>query len=112
MNSIKMDNENFIESDAIIRIFGFCVNPLVTINDNIYQIDVSLEVGEYLEIDTEKSTIFKYTIYGDKVNCFNNRNKKYDVFKKIPSGTVNVSANGEFKVDIILYEKRGEPKWI
>ena len=76
MNSIKMDNENFIESDAIIRIFGFCVNPLVTINDNIYQIDVSLEVGEYLEIDTEKSTIFKYTIYGDKVNCFNNRNKK------------------------------------
>ena len=112
MNSIKMDNENFIESDAIIRIFGFCVNPLVTINDNIYQIDVSLEVGEYLEIDTEKSTIFKYTIYGDKVNCFNNRNKKYDVFKKIPSGTVSVSANGEFKVDIILYEKRGEPKWI
>lgn len=112
MNSLKFSNENFVESDAKIRIFGFCVNPLVTINDNIYQVNVSLDDGEYLEIDTEQKTIYKYTNYGDKVNYFNYRNKNYDVFKKIPSGTVNISANGEFKVDLILFEKRGEPKWI
>lgn len=111
MNTVLFNNDSFVESDAIIRIFGQCENPLVTINDKVYQVNVSLDEGEYLEIDTENKTIYKFSIYGDKVNYFNYRNKKYNVFDKIPSGTVNVSANGEFKVDIVIIEKRSEPKW-
>ena len=112
MNSINFNNDNFVESDAIIRIFGFCDNPLITINNNVYQINITLSDGEYLEIDTENKTIYRYSTVGDKTNIFNLRNKTYDVFKKIPSGVLNVSANGNFKVDIVMIEKRGEPKWI
>lgn len=111
MNSINYTNDSFVESDAIIRIFGACTNPLITINDNVYQINIVLLDGEYLEIDTANRTIYKYSIKGDKTNIFNMRNKLYDVFKKVPSGSLVVGANDKFKVDIVITDKRGEPKW-
>jgi hypothetical protein len=112
MNSANILNDNFVQSNAIIRIYGYCINPLVSINDNIYQVNTTLESGEYLEIDTENKSIFKYSSVGDKTNLFNDRNKSYDVFKPLDNGTLIVGANDAFKVDIVLIEKRGEPKWI
>ena len=111
-NSVNAVNSNFTVTDAIIRIYGACTNPLVKIEDNIYQVDTDLEEFEYLEINTAKRTITKYSKYGDISNLFDKRNKEYDVFKGIPSGNLTVSANGRFVVDIIMIERRGEPKWI
>lgn len=112
MNSANFSNDNFVESDAIIRIYGYCINPLLSINDNIYQVNTTVEEGEYVEIDTENRTVFKYSKYGSKTNIFNSRNKNYDIFRKIPSGSWIVGSNDEIMVDIVVFEKRGEPKWI
>jgi hypothetical protein len=112
LNSVNIMNDNFIETDGIIRIYGNAINPLVKIGENIYQVNDTLDDNEYLEIDTKEKTIYKYSSYGDKTNIFHLRNKEYDVFKPIPSGQVNVSANAGFKVDIVMIERRGEPKWI
>lgn len=111
-NSVNFTNENFTDTDIIMRIFGPIENPYLMINENIYQVNATIDGSDYLEIDTENKTIYKYSKYGDKTNLFNYRNKQYDIFKAIPSGPISISANGDFKVELVMVEKRGEPKWI
>ena len=72
---------------------------------------MDLNAEEYAEIDTFKSTITKYSSNGVQSNIFNSRNKSYDTFKKIPQGSFDVTAAGAKKVDIVLIERRSEPKW-
>lgn len=110
-NSANVINDGFYESEAIIRIYGEAINPLVKIKDNIYQVNTTITSGEYIEINTFEKEIYKYSNYGEKTNIFESRNKDYDIFKPIPSGSNVVSANDKFKVDIVLIERRSEPKW-
>jgi hypothetical protein len=109
--SVNIINDFFTDSHAVIRIYGRCTNPIVNINDNTYQLYVDLNAEEYAEIDTFKSTITKYSSNGVQSNIFNSRNKSYDTFKKIPQGSFDVTAAGAKKVDIVLIERRSEPKW-
>lgn len=109
--SISFTNEAFTDTDAIIRIYGECTNPLVNISDNVYQLNTSLSNDEYAEIDTFNKTVFKYANDGTKMNIFNYRDKTHDIFKKIPEGGLSISANSKFKIDIDLVERRGEPRW-
>ena len=37
---------------------------------------------------------------------------KYNIFKPMPAGPVSITANGDFKIELVMIEKRGEPKWI
>ena len=108
----KIVNEDFIESDAIIRMYGAAEDPLVKINDNVYQINTSLGSTEYLEINTSEKTIVKYDNKGNATNLFHLRSKNGDSFKKVPPGALTVSANGNYRVDVVLIEKRGEPRWV
>ena len=110
-NSSNIINDDFIESDAIVRMYGEVINPLIKIGDNVYQVNTTIASGEYAEINTIDKTIFKYSNYGESTNIFETRNKDYNIFKPIPSGANTVSANEKFKVDIVLIEKRSEPKW-
>lgn len=110
-NSVNVINEALFESDAIIRVYGEAINPLVMVGDNVYQVNDAISEKEYIEINTSERTIYKFSVFGDKKNIFEKRNKQYDIFKRVPSGSNIVSANGEFKVDIVLIDKRSEPKW-
>lgn len=109
--SVNIFNDFFTDSHAVIRIYGRCANPIVNINNNTYQLYVDLNAGEYAEIDTFKKTITKYSSNGVQSNIFSSRNKSYDTFKKIPQGSFDVTAVGAEKVDIVLIERRSEPKW-
>ena len=72
---------------------------------------MTLNAEEYAEIDTFKRTITKYSSNGVQSNIFNSRNKNYDTFKRIPQGSFDITTVGVEKVDIVLIERRGEPKW-
>lgn len=109
--TVNVVNPDFVESDAIIRMYGASENPLVKIGTNIYQVNTSLASNEYLEIDTKNKTVLKYDGNGRSTNLFHLRNKEDNIFNKIPNGTVPVSINGEFLVDIVIIETRGEPRW-
>lgn len=109
--SVNIINDFFTESHAIIRIYGRCTNPIININENTYQLYVDLNAGEYAEINTFKRTITKYSSDGAQSNIFNSRNKSYDTFKKIPQGSFDITTVGIEKIDIVLIERRGEPKW-
>lgn len=108
---VNIINDFFTDSHAVIRFYGRCTNPIVNINNITYQLYVDLNVGEYAEIDTFKRTITKYSFNGVQSNIFNSRNKSYDTFEKIPQGSCDITTVGVKKVDIVLIERRSEPKW-
>ena len=109
--TVSIINESFLDADMIMRIYGSCTNPIVNISGNTYQLYITLNKGEYAEIDTFSKTITKYSPNGTQSNIFNSRNKSYDTFKKIPRGSFDITTVGAEKVDIVLIERRGEPKW-
>lgn len=109
--TVNVVNDSFTDTDMIMRIYGRCTNPIINISDNTYQLYVTLNAEEYAEIDTFKKTITKYSSNGVRSNIFNSRNKSYDAFKKIPQGSFDITTVGVEKVDIVLIERRGEPRW-
>lgn len=108
----NLQNTNFVPTNFRIRIYGACENPSVTIAGHEYKVNASIAVNEYLTIDSTGKTIILTHPDGLQTNCFNKRNRDSYIFEKIPVGSLNVSASGDFKFEVVLLEERGEPKWI
>ena len=105
-------NDAFVSSNFMINIYGIATNPTVYIGGNQYSVAVELASNEYLTINSIDKTIYLTRRNGEKVNCFNLRDREHYIFEKIPPGLHNVTANIEgLRFDIILYEERSEPKW-
>ena len=105
-------NESFVESDFIMTIDGQVSNPTMYIGNHKYCVNVEVSESDYLTIDSANKTIVLNKANGEKVNCFNKRDKDSYVFKKIPSGTSAVtSPNAQLRFTLTLLEERSEPKW-
>lgn len=111
MNNTYIINPHFTDSNFTLIVYGPVVNPKVSIGGQSYLVNIVLEAGEYLEIDSRAGTVVKVTINGERVDAFHNREKKRTFFKKIQTGRQNVVWTGKFDFDLILYEERSEPKW-
>lgn len=108
----KLNNAGFVASNFRLTIFGFITNPTVYINGHEYNVNVTVSTGEYLVIDSVEKTIVLHRYNGEKVNCFNARNKKSYIFEKIEPGTNIVTCEGKILFTVTLIEERSEPKWI
>ncbi len=108
----RLNNQNFVDSNFLMYIYGVCDNPIITIGGHIYEVAVSVGKNEYLILDSLNKKITLVHENGLKENCFHFRNRESYIFEKIPPGTLKVSSNTEFKFDIVLFEERSEPKWI
>ena len=108
----QLNNTHFVSANFRMNIYGSCKNPRITVAGHDYEVSASIGANEYLTIDSTDKTIILTHSNGTKENCFNLRNRDSYIFEKIPSGQSNVSANGDFKFDIVLLEERGEPRWI
>ncbi len=104
-------NPHFTDSNFQMIIYGAVVNPQITIGNNTYLVNIILEEGEYLEIDSRKKTVTKIKNNGEKVNAYHNRQKGIEFFKKINPGRQEVIGTGKFDFDLIIFEERSEPKW-
>lgn len=111
---IDIVNESLSDNDFILRFYGECSNPYIKIGDILYQVNTTLAAGEYLEIDSYHNTITGYDKYGNTRNLFYYRDKesRSDFFVKIPSGLTQASWSGNFNAELIVFDKRGEPRWI
>lgn len=107
----SLNNTGFVESNFIIRIYGACSNPKITISGHDYEVSATFGADEYLTINSIDKTIILTKSNGTTVNCFNLRNRDSYIFEKIAVGMNTVAASGNFKFDITLLEERGEPKW-
>ena len=111
LTNASITNEHYAECNFRLIIYGPCTQPSVYIGGYEYRFNIVLQEGEYLEVDSAAETVTKYMNSGVKVNAFNNRNFKNSVFQPIQTGRQEVSWNGRFDFDLILFEERSEPKW-
>ncbi len=111
LNNTYIVNDHYTECNFLLRIYGPCVKPTVYIGGYEYHVDITLEDGEYLEIDSAAETVTKCMISGIRVNAFHNRSFKNSVFRPVQTGQQDVFWDGKFDFDLILYEGRSEPRW-
>lgn len=108
----EVNNPNFVPSNFRLTFYGKTANPSIYIGGHEYSVNVELETGEYLTIDSVDKTIVLTKYNGQKINCFNNRNKDSYIFEKIPSGSSIVTFGTSTQAfDLTLLEERSEPKW-
>lgn len=110
-------NENYSESPIMLRVFGIATNPHVKIAGNEYRVNVSIDAGEYLEINGLEHTVTLVRINGERENVFGSivgdfkKGSGSYIFQPIPAGESEVLWTGEFDFDIVTYELRSEPRW-
>ena len=113
LQSDSFNNPGFSPCDFRCIIYGTVINPTIFINDHEYSVNVVVNKGEYLTIDSVNKTIYLKKINGEDVNCFNNRNKDSYIFQKVqPGGNLLKTSNEGMNFDLMLYNERSEPKWI
>ena len=111
VSSPSINNVSITESDFVLRIYGSVSKPLVKIGDNTYQVNVSLNAGERLEIDSRRKTVKLIHTDGYTENVLWSAAKEYYIFEKIVAGTQIIAWDGSFSFDLILIDKRSEPLW-
>lgn len=111
MNNTYIQSPHFTDVNFTLVIYGPVANPQVIIGDKSYLVNIVLEQGERLEIDSRTRTVTKVSKNGEKVNAFHNREKGKTFFKKIPPGRQKVVWSGKFDWDLTIYEERSEPRW-
>ena len=111
LSNTYIQNPHFTDANFSLAIYGPVVNPQVSIGGQNYLVNIILEEGERLEIDSRTETITKIMATGERVNAFHNREKGKAFFRKIPPGRQPVSWAGGFDWDLMIYEERSEPKW-
>ena len=94
-----------------LRIYGEATNPTVVIGGHTYGINGTIQAGESLLIDSIAKTITLTTASGSKENWFDKRNRDSYIFEPIPSGQHFATWDGSFAFDLIVIEKRSEPRW-
>ncbi|WP_418751210.1 hypothetical protein [Frisingicoccus sp.] len=111
INCVELENEEVEACDFKAVIQGPCMNPGFYIGSQNYQIMTELSSYEYIVLDSMTRTVYKVSRTGRVENIWNNLNKEYDNFAKIPTGVHIMEAYDKFPFEITLYERRSEPKW-
>ena len=111
-----IETGHYAESPFKMIIYGPCVNPSVTISGNTYAVNVTVEAGGHLVIDSRADTPLGWQVYlrsaaGGVQNVFNARNPEYPILKPIPGGNPTIEYSQEYGVDLTLYIERSEPSW-
>lgn len=91
-------------------IYGPCTNPRILIDGNPYEVKTVVSDREYMTIDSRENTVVRTRLNGFKVNEFNNRQKEPSIFTRIPVGNSNITWDGNFGHDLILFMERSEPE--
>lgn len=116
-STVVIDNENYLPADATIRIYGPAEQPGIEIGGNSYSVDVELEQGDYLEVSTYDKTARVVRLTGAVENAFPDILGDYMegsgsyIFEKVPTGQSDVTWDGNFDFDVVVTERRDEPRW-
>ena len=108
----RLINTAVIASVFILRIYGPVSNPLVMVGNNTYQVNVSIDDRERVEVSSKDKTIFLIRENGNKENVFWSASRQSYIFERIETGMSVISWNGSFDFDLVLVDKRSEPPWM
>ena len=110
-------NTGYFNSPAKFTVYGPAVNPSVRLAGNLYQVDVTVPDGGYMDIDPLRRTVTVVAADGSTTDAFSKAHRgsgagsgEY-IFERVPAGTSEVSWDNSFGFDLTLYEEEGEPAW-
>lgn len=110
-------NPCYSGSPAKFVVYGPAVNPSVRLAGNLYQVDVTVPDGGYMDIDPLRRTITVVAADGTTMDAFSKAHRGSGVgsgeyiFERVPVGTSEISWDNSFGFDLTLYEEEGEPAW-
>lgn len=104
-------NNDLTGSEWSLVINGYAENPVIHINDMIIALDLTIQQGETLTIDSRNKTLILTEANGFERNVFGNRDVSVDIFKRIPRGQVDVWWDSNFTWTITTYDERTAPLW-
>lgn len=108
-----INTDNFLPSDFVLTIYGSVLNPNISIGGNSYGLNCEIKKDERVVISllNGKKEIKCIDKFGNVKNYFEYRNKKNSVFAPIKSGINSIVWNGDFGFDLVIVDRRSEPKW-
>lgn len=110
-------NPGYSGSPAKFVVYGPAVNPSVRLAGNLYQVDVTVPDGGYMNIDPLRRTVTVVAADGTTMDAFSKAHRGSGVgsgeyiFERVPVGTSEISWDNSFGFDLTLYEEEGEPAW-
>lgn len=110
-------NPGYSDSPAKFVVYGPAVNPSVRLAGNLYQVDVTVPEGGYMDIDPLRRTVTVVVADGTTMDAFSKAHRGSGVgsgeyiFEHVPVGTSEISWDNSFGFDLTLYEEEGEPAW-
>lgn len=107
-----VDNDCIDAANFEIIFYGPAQNPNVTIGGHMYEVLTDLEEGEYVIVNSLRKTVRQYNLDGTEENIFYLRGRDQYIFEPIPSGNMAIERSKDQKLDVIIYDERGEPDWI
>lgn len=115
LTTVTVTNDSYLPADLVIRMYGPCESPSVTVGGNEYGTDLDLVTGEYLEVDTVSRSVSIVRINGERESAFDHISGEYVkgsgsyIFEQIAPGTQSVIWSGSFDFDVTVVERRREP---
>lgn len=107
-----ISNSQIFPAAFKITVYGPSSNPvMIKIGGHTYQVNVGLNSGENLVIDSMNKTITKVLQDRAETSVMRYRYKKESVFEEIQPGQNELIWSGDFGFDVLLYHKRSEPDW-
>lgn len=110
-------NPGYSNSPAKLVVYGPVVNPSIRLAGNLYQVDVTVPDGGYMDIDPLHRTVTVVAADGATMDAFSKAHRgsgagsgEY-IFERVPAGTSEISWDNSFGFDLTLYEEEGEPAW-
>lgn len=107
-----IDNDCVNKANFELVFYGPCQNPSVTIGEHLYELLTDLDNDEYAVVNSRTKKITQYDPDGTPANIFHLRSRDSYIFEPIPEAVSTVIRDRAQKLDIILYDERGEPEWI
>ena len=107
-----VSNSQIFPAAFKITVYGPSSNPvMIKIGGHTYQVNVGLNSGENLVIDSMNKTITKVLQDRAETSVMRYRYKKESIFEEIQPGQNELIWSGDFGFDVLLYHKRSEPDW-
>lgn len=107
-----VSNSQIFPAAFKITVYGPSSNPvMIKIGGHTYQVNVGLNSGENLVIDSMNKTITKVLQDRAETSVMRYRYKKESIFEDIQPGQNELIWSGDFGFDVLLYHKRSEPDW-
>lgn len=105
-------------SNFILRIYGPCSDPAITIGSNMYQVHGTYSDGDVVTVDSVERTIKLVNASGVESNIFekgergDGKDSGSYIFQKIQGNNPTASSNGSFRYDVTLIEEKSDPTWL